>query len=155
MEHFHIGFLINTVTEKLNLLLKVVKNRLNEVRQHAAHCPYLVDNSKRGHWNFTGKYSVKSANFSYYSLNVDSVLGYCLCLYYITLTECTWFARNGGMLRRRLTFFSVQSSPMSKPLSAITASAASISPTATLFLSISKKPLLITISLSEIDPVYN
>ena len=64
-----------------------------------------------------------------------------------------WFARNGGMLRCRLAFFS--SSPMSKPLSAITASSASISPTATLFLSISKKPLFITISLSEIDPVYN
>ena len=44
---------------------------------------------------------------------------------------------------------------MLKPLSAITASAASISPTASSFLSISKKPLLITISLCEIDPVYN
>ena len=46
-----------------------------------------------------------------------------------------WFARNGRMLRCRLTFFS--SSPRSKPLSAITVSSASISPTATLFLSIS------------------
>ena len=31
MEHFHSGILINTVIDKVLLLLKLVKNRLNEV----------------------------------------------------------------------------------------------------------------------------
>lgn len=152
MEHFHSSLLLNIVIDKLHFLLKPVKNRLNEVLQHAAHCPYLVDNPKHGHWNFTGKY-LKSANFSYCSLNVDSVLGYCVCLYYLTLTERTLVCEEWGNVEMRVNFF--QFIAYVKTLTPITASAASISPTATLFLRISKKPLLITISLSEIDAVYN
>ena len=106
MEYFHSGLVLNTVIDKLYFLRKLVKNRLNEVWQHAAHCPYLVDNLKHGHWNFNGKY-LKSANFSYCSLNVDSVLGYCLCLYYITLTECTLVCKKWENVEMQVNLFSV------------------------------------------------
>ena len=94
----------NTSIEKLHLVLKLFKNRLNEVWHHAALCPYLFDNSKHGHWNFTGKY-LKSANFSCCSIKVDSVLGYCLCLYCITLTECTLVCEEWGNIETQVNFF--------------------------------------------------
>ena len=102
IEYFHSGLVLNTVIDKLHFLLKLVKNRLNEVWQHAAHCPYLVDNLKHGHWNFNGKY-LKSVNFSYCSLNVDSVLGYCLSL----LHHPHWMEYRS--LRKRVTSQTVTS----------------------------------------------
>ena len=56
LEHFCSDLLLNTDLNKLHFLQALVNNRLNQVWQHATHCPYLVDNPKHGHLNLPGKY---------------------------------------------------------------------------------------------------
>ena len=93
-------------------------------------------------------------HFTNCSLNVDSVLGYCLCLYYITFTKCTLVLKKWGDVEMQVNF--VQLIPYVKTLvSNDSISEDNISSTVSLSLRVFKKPLLITISLSEMEPVYN